>query len=79
MKKAIIGSTFLLSGILVSMSILITGVILEPTVGSWNGSRLLTTISVKELSVPFAIGIILSIIGLLILIIELCNKKDRTA
>ena len=77
MKKAIIGSAFLLSGILVSMSILITAVMLEETVGSWNDSRLLTTISVKELTLPFVIGIILSAIGLAILVMELFSDKDK--
>jgi len=76
-KKAIIGSAFLLSGILVSMSILITAVMLEETVGSWNDSRLLTTISVKELTLPFVIGIILSAIGLAILVMELFSDKDK--
>jgi hypothetical protein len=76
-KKTIIGSTLLFSGILVTMSILITGVMLETTVGSWNGSRLMTTISVKGLALPFVIGIIFCLIGLLILIIELFTNKDR--
>lgn len=76
MKKALIGSSFLLSGIFVTMSILITGVILETTVGSWSGSRLMTTISVKELTLPFVIGIMFCLIGLLILIIELFTNKD---
>ncbi len=77
MKKTIIGSIFLLSGILISMSIIITSVMLVPTVGSWNGSRLLTTISVNELMLPFSAGILFSVIGLIILTIEYFVKDKR--
>ncbi len=76
MKKAIIGSTFLLSGVLITLSILIIGVVLVPTVGSWNGSRLLTTIAEKELSLPFVIGIIFCMIGLFLFIVSLFFDRD---
>ena len=78
MKKVIIGSTFLLSGIIITMCILITGVMQVPTVGSWSGSRLMTTISVIELQLPFYIGIFFCLIGLVILVIELFTNKDKS-
>ena len=76
MKKAIIGSAFLLSGVLITLSILIIGVVMVPTVGSWNGSRLLTTLAEKELTLPFVIGFIFCMIGLLFFIAALFFDKD---
>lgn len=76
MKKIIIGSVLFLSGIIVSMGVLNAAVMLLPTVGSWSGSRLLTVISVKELGLPFTLGILLCLLGFVILLNEYFRKRD---
>lgn len=76
MKKTIIVSVIFLSGISMSMSILLAAVFLTPTVGSWSGSRLLTVISVKELGLPFTLGILLCLLGFVILLIEYFRNRD---
>ncbi len=76
MKRMIIGSVLFISGILIVLSILITSTMLHDTVANWSSSRLLKVVSVYELKLPFAFGIIFTIIGLLILIIEYCRKGN---
>lgn len=76
MKKTIIGSVFMLSGILATMCVIISASMLFSTVRDWNNSRLLKVIYVNELGLPFTIGIILSFIGIIMLSLEYSNKDN---
>lgn len=87
MKKTIIGSVFMLSGIIISMSIIIAAAVYLPNITSWSGSKLWYAIFGPDkygsevvqslfLGFPFIIGFILSIIGLVILLIQYFNKED---
>jgi len=75
-KKTIIGSVFMLSGILATMCVIISASTLFSTVRSWNDSRLLKVISVNELGLPFAVGIKLSFIGVIMLTLEYSSKNN---
>ncbi|MDF2673786.1 MAG: hypothetical protein K0R09_2051 [Clostridiales bacterium] len=87
MKKTIIGSVFMLSGVIITISIIIAGASYASSITSWSGSKLWYIIFGAQrygneavqslyLGVPFIIGIILSIIGLVILYKEYYNKED---
>jgi len=76
MKKTIIGSVIFLSGVIISISILIAAALHLPHVTSWRGSKLWSSIFATdlpnglELGIPFIIGIVLFAVGLFILVIE---------
>jgi hypothetical protein len=78
MKKTVIGGIFLLSGVLTTMSIIISAAIYAPHITSWSGSKLWFAIfGAKQygseviqslfLGTPFIFGIVLAILGLIIL------------
>ncbi len=69
MRKTIIGSVLLLSGVISSISILITTSLCLPNVNTWRGnSKLLSAIFYSlDLGIPFVLGIALFAIGVLIL------------
>ena len=78
MKKTVIGGIIMLSGVLTTISIILTAAIYAPSITSWSGSKLWFAIfGAKKygneviqslfLGTPFIIGIILAIIGLIIL------------
>lgn len=88
MKKAIIGSVFMLSGVIISMSIIIAAAVYLPSITSWSGSKLWYVIFGAEhyrnevnqslnLGYLFLIGILLAVAGLIILGKEYyyANKK----
>lgn len=86
MKRTVIGSVFMVSGIFVTLSLIVIATFYVPEITQWRGSKLWFAIfgandmgnAVQSLSVgiPFIIGIILFVMGLLILLIEYF-KKDR--
>ncbi|WP_313757247.1 hypothetical protein [Tissierella sp.] len=86
-KKTIIGSVIMLSGVIIGMSIIIAAAFYAPSITSWNGSKLWYAIFGSRqygnevvqslfLGIPFIIGIILAIIGLIILTVEYSNKNN---
>jgi hypothetical protein len=81
MKRTIIGGTIMLSGVLTILSVIIAAAICVPSITSWRGSKLWFAIfGAKQygneavqslfLGVPFIIGLVLAIIGLIILVRE---------
>lgn len=87
MKKTVIGSVFMLSGIIVTISVIITAALYVPSITAWSGSKLWYAIfGAKQygnevvqslfLGAPFVIGIILAIIGLIMLVVEYCSKEN---
>lgn len=88
MKKAIIGSTLLLTGVLITMGIILTAGLYVPYITSWSGNSKLwfAILGAKQygsdvvqslfLGGPFVIGVILSIIGFIILALEYFNKRS---
>jgi ABC-type dipeptide/oligopeptide/nickel transport system permease subunit len=86
-KKTIIGSVFMLSGIIVTISVIITAALYVPSITAWSGSKLWYAIfGAKQygnevvqslfLGAPFVIGIILAAIGLIMLVVEYCRKEN---
>lgn len=86
MKRTIIGSVFMLSGVIVAMSIIIAAALYLPSISSWSGTKLWYTIfGAKQygdevaqslsLGFPFIIGIILGVIGLVILSAEYFKEE----
>lgn len=82
MKKTIIGSVLLLSGVISSICIIITAALFIPRITSWRGSKLWWAIFAGsgssqslDLGTPFIFGLILLALGLLILFIEYFKKE----
>lgn len=86
MKKTVIGGILMLSGVLTTISIIVTAAIYAPSITSWSGSKLWFAIfGAKQygneviqslfLGAPFIIGIILAIAGLIILGKEYFNEE----
>lgn len=87
MKKTMIGLGLMLSGVIITMSIIIASAICLPSITEWSGSKLWYAIfganlygnEVNQsllLGAPFVIGVILSVIGLVILAIEYFKKYN---
>lgn len=87
MKRTIIGSVFMLSGVIIDMSIIIAAVFYAQTITSWSGSRFWYAIfgerqygqevvQSMSLGFPFLVGITLTILGLIILLKEYFNKNN---
>ncbi|WP_353097101.1 hypothetical protein [Tissierella praeacuta] len=87
MKKTIIGSVILLSGVIIDMTLIMAAAFYTPSMTAWSGLKLWYAIfgakkygnGVVEslfLGVPFVIGIMLIIIGLIILSVEYYNKEN---
>ena len=80
MKRTIIGSVFMGLGTMISLSIILVAALSIQNTQSWRGSRLLYTIfstdlgQGQETGLPFIIGIILFLFGLIILLIELFHN-----
>ena len=81
MKRTIIGGIIMFSGVLTTLSIIIAAAIYVPSIKSWSGSKLWFAIfGAKQygnevvqslfLGVPFVIGLVLAVIGLIILVKE---------
>ncbi|NLB51361.1 MAG: hypothetical protein GX808_00255 [Syntrophomonadaceae bacterium] len=81
MRKVIIGSVITLSGLIITMSIIMAAAFYAPHITSWSGSKLWFAIFGAErygseviqslfLGTPFIIGIILLSMGLVILVRE---------
>lgn len=86
MKKTIIGGIIMLSGVLTTLSMIITAAIYVPNITTWSGSKLWYAIfGAKQygsevvqslfLGVPFVLGLVLTVIGLIILVKEYFSKK----
>lgn len=81
MNKIFIGGFAMLSGLLLTVGIIIAGSIYAPHINAWDGSRLWFAIFGGKqygedivdslfLGFPFAIGVILSLLGFIILAYE---------
>lgn len=79
MKRTIIGGFIMLFGVLITLSIILTAAIYVPSIDSWSGQSKLwfaifgaknfgnEVVQSLFLGVPFIIGLLFSIVGLLIL------------
>jgi len=87
MKKTVIGGILMLSGVLITISIIVAAAIYAPSISSWSGGSKLwfaifgakqygnEVIQSLFLGTPFIIGIILAIAGLIILGKEYFNEE----
>ena len=85
-KRTIIGSVLMITGAIITLSLIITATLYVPRITEWRGSKLWFVIfGAKDLGdtaqslsvgVPFVVGLILFIIGLIILAIEYFNKDN---
>ena len=86
MKKTIIGSVFMMVGVIIDISILITAALYIPNINTWRGLKIWFAIfGAKDmgntaqslyLGMPFVVGFIFFILGFVILAVEYF-KKDR--
>lgn len=81
MKRTVIGGILMLSGVMVTMSIIMAASIYTQNITAWSGSKLWYVIFGADvygdevsqslfLATPFEIGISLAVVGLIILVIE---------
>jgi len=81
LKRTIIGGIIMISGVLTTLSLIISAAIYVPSITEWSGSKLWFAIfGAKKygnevvqslfLGVPFVIGLILTVIGFIILLKE---------
>ena len=86
MKRTVIGSVLFISGLLITLSLIIVATFYTPHITTWRGAKLWFAIfgasdmgpNIQSLSVglPFCIGFILFVVGLLILFIEYFDKDS---
>lgn len=83
MKRTLIGSVTFLSGILITLTILISAAQYVPEIDTWRGSKLwfaiFGAIDMESeqslfLGVPFTAGLLLIVLGSIILAIEYFKK-----
>lgn len=78
MKRTIIGGFLMLGGLLITLSIILSGSIYATSITAWNGSKLWYAIfGAKQygdevvdslfLGFPFIVGVLITIFGLIIL------------
>lgn len=88
MKRIVIGSVLMITGVIITLSLIITATFYVPNITQWRGSKLWFVIfGAKDLETsqslfvgePFTIGLILFIVGLIILAVEYfsTNKKIK--
>lgn len=82
MKRTLIGGFIMFGGLFITLTIILAATIYIPNMNSWSGSQLWYAIFGGEqyendeavqslfLGFPFVIGILLSILGLVILVME---------
>lgn len=84
MRKIIIGSVFFISGVITSLSIIISAAFYATNITEWRGSKLWFAIfgaydmeasQSLNLGLPFTIGLVLFTMGLIILLKEYFNKS----
>lgn len=85
MKRTIIGSVIMITGAIISLSLIVIATFYVPNITQWRGSKLWFAIyGAKDLGatgqslsvgVPFTVGLMLFIIGLIILAIEYFSVK----
>lgn len=82
MKKTVIGTVFMLSGLITVVSLIITAALYAPKLTEWRGPKLWFAIfGASDLNqglfigVPFVIGLMIFIIGAVMLLVEYFNDK----
>ena len=81
MKRTLIGGFIMFGGLFITLTIILAATIYIPNMSSWSGSQLWYAIFGGEqyedevvqslfLGFPFVIGILLSILGLVLLVME---------
>lgn len=85
MKRTIIGSVLMITGAIISLSLIIIATFYVSNITEWRGSKLWlaiygakdlgTTVQSLSVGIPFTVGLILFIIGLIILTIEYFSVK----
>ncbi|MEK8130401.1 hypothetical protein WMW72_21060 [Paenibacillus filicis] len=86
MKKTIIGGILTCTGTFISLAILIAAALYVPSITAWRGSKLWFAIFGTDslgdqvvqslfLGLPFTVGIVLFVLGLVVLAIEYFKKE----
>ncbi|KAB8138058.1 hypothetical protein F9U64_06660 [Gracilibacillus oryzae] len=86
MKRTVIGGFLMFGGLFTTLTIIVAAVIYTPSITSWSGSKLWYAIFGAEqygndvvdslfLGFPFVAGLLLSILGLVILVMEYFDKS----
>ncbi|NEU31233.1 hypothetical protein GN156_10620 [bacterium LRH843] len=86
MKRTVIGGFIMLGGLLTTLTIIVVAATYIPSMTSWSGSKLWYAIFGGKqygnevvqslfLGFPFVVGLLLSILGLVILVMEYFDKS----
>jgi hypothetical protein len=86
MKRTVIGGFIMLGGLLTTLTIIVVAATYIPSMTSWSGSQLWYAIFGGKqyggdvvqslfLGLPFVVGLLMSILGLVILVMEYFNKS----
>lgn len=86
MKRTVIGGFIMLGGLFTTLTIIVVAATYIPSMTSWSGSQLWyaifggkqygnDTVQSLFLGFPFVVGLLLSILGLVILVMEYFDKS----
>lgn len=77
MKRTVIGGILMLSGILMTLTIIVSATLYARRLTSWSNSKLWYAVFDElSLDIPFGVGIIITVVGLIILAKEYFTLKD---
>ena len=86
MKRTVIGGFIMLGGLFTTLTIIMVATLYIPSMTSWSGSQLWYAIFGGKqygdevvdslfLGFPFVVGVVLSVLGLIILVMEYFEKS----
>ena len=81
MKRAVIGGFIMMGGLFTTLTIMLVATTYFPSMNSWTGSKLWFVIFGEKmgaglsLGFPFVVGLLFTILGLVILVMEYFDKS----
>ena len=77
MKRTVIGGFIMMGGLFTTLTIMLVATTHFPSINSWTGSKLWFVIFGNGLSLgfPFVVGLLFTILGLAILVMEYFDKS----
>lgn len=79
MKRTVIGGFIMMGGLFTTLTIILVAMMHFPSINSWTGSKLWFVIFWNDaglsLGFPFLVGLLFTILGLAILVMEYFDKS----
>ncbi|MER2261273.1 MAG: hypothetical protein ABS934_04610 [Psychrobacillus sp.] len=79
MKRTVIGGFIMMGGLFTTLTIILVAMMHFPSINSWTGSKLWFVIFGNDaglsLGFPFLVGLLFTILGLAILVMEYFDKS----